>query len=132
MRFALDDAQISASAVDYINLHGTSTPAGDLPELIAVQSVFGDTLDKLHVSATKSMTGHLLGGAGAIEAIASIMSIQKGIIPPTMNCQEVDPLIPANINLTLNTAVKKKVDVAMSNTFGFGGQNAVVMFRRDS
>lgn len=132
MRFALDDAHINASAVDYINLHGTSTPAGDLPELIAVQAVFGDSLDKLHVSATKSMTGHLLGGAGAIEAIASIMSIQKGMIPPTMNCQEVDPLIPANINLTLNTAVRKQVDVAMSNTFGFGGQNAVVMFKKYS
>jgi 3-oxoacyl-[acyl-carrier-protein] synthase II len=132
MRSALDDAQINTSEVDYINLHGTSTPAGDLPELIAVQSVFCDSLDKLHVSATKSMTGHLLGGAGAIEAIASIMSIQKGMIPPTMNCQEVDPLIPVNINLTLNTAVKKQVDVAMSNTFGFGGQNAVVVFKKYS
>ena len=132
MRSSLEDANISASSVDYINLHGTSTPAGDLPELLAVQSVFSDSLDKLHVSATKSMTGHLLGGAGAIEAIATILSIKNGIVPPTMNCQEVDSQIPAAINLTLNTAVKKQVNVAMSNTFGFGGQNAVVVFRRDS
>jgi len=130
MKLTLDDAQIAPDAVDYINLHGTSTPAGDGPELTAVQSVFRNSLDKLHVSSTKSMTGHLLGGAGAIEAIASVLSIRDNIIPPTMNTTEVDPELNVKVDLTLGKAVKKTVNVAMSNTFGFGGHNAVVAFRK--
>lgn len=130
MRMSLEDAHIDAGSVDYINLHATSTPAGDPPELMAVQSVFGDSLDKLHVSATKSMTGHLLGGAGAVEAIIAVLSVQKGIVPPTMSCQNVDPVIPKEINLTLDKPVEKNINVAMSNTFGFGGQNAVVLFKK--
>jgi len=130
MVMALDEAQITPDEVDYINLHATSTPAGDLPELRAVNRLFGKNLDTLHVSATKSMTGHLLGGAGAIEAVASLMAMKHSIIPPTINTQKLDPGIDFPINVTLHTPVKKTINVALSNTFGFGGQNATVAFKK--
>ncbi len=130
MESALKEACISPEEVDYINLHATSTPAGDPPELIAVQQLFSNSLKRLHVSATKSMTGHLLGAAGAIEAIATIMSIKENEIPPTINTTDLDPAIDIKVDLTLQKPVRKPVQVAMSNTFGFGGQNASVVFKR--
>lgn len=130
MAAALEDADVSPSQIDYVNLHGTSTPAGDPPELAAVQRLFQNSLDKLHVSATKSMTGHLLGAAGAIEAIATVLSIKDGVIPPTINTENIDPKIEVKVNLTLGKAVKKDVTLAMSNNFGFGGQNASVLFKK--
>lgn len=130
MRSALEEAGISPSEVDYINTHGTSTPLGDPQELKAIQSVFGEAAYNLNISSTKSMTGHLLGGAGAIEAIASLMAIERGIIPPTINHFTDDPEIDPRLNLTFNTAQKRDVKVALSNTFGFGGHNASVLFRK--
>lgn len=127
---SLKDASIGPDKVDYINLHATSTPVGDLPELKAVGKLFRNNLDKIHVSATKSMTGHLLGGAGAIEAIASILTIKKGIVPPTVNTAKLDSKIDFDIDLTLHKAVKKDVNISLSNTFGFGGQNATIAFRK--
>jgi 3-oxoacyl-[acyl-carrier-protein] synthase II len=130
MRSALEEAGIKPSEVHYINTHGTSTPLGDPQELKAIQSVFGEAAYDLNISSTKSMTGHLLGGAGAIEAIASIMAIETGIIPPTINHFTDDPVIDPKLNLTFNTAQKRDVKVALSNTFGFGGHNASVLFRK--
>lgn len=130
MRAALNDAGIQPEEVDYINTHGTSTPAGDLPEFIGIQSVFGDHIYKMNISSTKSMTGHLLGGAAAIEALACIMAIDKGIVPPTINVTERDPQIDERINLTLGTAQKRDVRCALSNTFGFGGHNSTVIFKK--
>lgn len=130
MRLALQDAGIAASEVDYVNMHATSTPVGDLSEIAAITKMFGNELDRVHLSATKSMTGHLLGAAGAIEAIASIASINEGLIPPTINTQDLDPELPAGIQIVLKEPLKKKVDVAMSNTFGFGGHNGIVVFKR--
>ncbi len=116
--------------MDYINTHGTSTPAGDIPELIGIQGAIGDRIYEANLSSTKSMTGHLLGAAGAIEALACIMAITEGVIPPTINNFNRDPNIDARINLTLNTAQERDVRVAMSNTFGFGGHNATVLLKR--
>ncbi len=130
MRDALKDAKIKPEEVDYVNVHGTSTPAGDLPELKAVTAVLGDHVYDVNISSTKSMTGHLLGAAGAIEALACIMAITKGIIPPTINVETVDPEIDSKLNLTLNKAQKRDVNVALSNTFGFGGHNSTVIFRK--
>ncbi|PYF70699.1 beta-ketoacyl-ACP synthase II [Pedobacter nutrimenti] len=130
MRFALEDAGLQASDVDYLNAHATSTPVGDLSEIKAITRLFEGHTDQLHISATKSMTGHLLGAAGAIEAIASIMAIKHGIVPPTINLTNPDPSIPDNLNIVKHVALKKKVDVAMSNTFGFGGHNGIVVFKR--
>lgn len=130
MQMALNDAGISTSDIDYINVHGTSTPAGDPPELMAIQKLFGDDAYRLNISATKSMTGHLLGAAGAVEAQAAIMAITKGIIPPTINVQELDPVIDPKLNLTLGKAQKRDVRYAMSNTFGFGGHNSSVIFKK--
>lgn len=130
MRAALNDAGIQPEEVDYINTHGTSTPAGDLPELTGIQSVFGDHIYQVNISSTKSMTGHLLGGAAAIEALACIMAIDKGIVPPTINVTERDPQIDERINLTLGTAQKRDVRCALSNTFGFGGHNSTVIFKK--
>ena len=130
MEDAMKEAGISPDQVDYINTHGTSTPAGDIPELIGIQGAIGDRIYEANLSSTKSMTGHLLGAAGAIEALACIMAITEGVIPPTINNFNRDPNIDARINLTLNTAQERDVRVAMSNTFGFGGHNATVLLKR--
>jgi 3-oxoacyl-[acyl-carrier-protein] synthase II len=130
MSRALRDAGIEASAVDYINTHGTSTPLGDTAELKAVMSVFGEQAFKMNISSTKSMTGHLLGAAGAIEAMATILAVKEGIIPPTINQQTIDPEIDPRLNLTFNKMQKRNVDVAISNTFGFGGHNAALVIRK--
>ncbi|MDR0306789.1 MAG: beta-ketoacyl-ACP synthase II [Chitinispirillales bacterium] len=130
METALNDSAINPGEVDYINLHATSTPAGDGPELGAVQRLFKNSLDKLHVSGTKSMTGHLLGGAGALEAAATILSIFNNTIPPTINTVNLDPALDIKVDITLGKAVEKQMNVAMSNTFGFGGQNASTVFKR--
>ncbi len=132
MMNALEDAEMKPEQVDYINVHGTSTPVGDISEAKAIQEVFGEHAYKLNISSTKSITGHLLGAAGAIEAIASIMAIQNGIIPPTINHEEGDndEKIDYNMNFTFNKAQKREVNVALSNTFGFGGHNACLIFKK--
>ncbi len=130
MKHALQDAGLKTSDIEYINVHGTSTPAGDLPELMAIQKLFGDDAYNLNISATKSMTGHLLGAAGAVEAMAAIMSLTEGVIPPTINLQNVDPAIDPKLNLTPNKAQKRDITYAMSNTFGFGGHNSSVIFKK--
>jgi 3-oxoacyl-[acyl-carrier-protein] synthase II len=130
MKNCLENAGISPEEVDAINTHGTSTPLGDVAELKAISRVFGDHAKNININSTKSMTGHLLGAAGAIEAIASILSIQHGIIPPTINHTTVDENIDSKLNLTLNKAQKRTVNIAMSNTFGFGGHNACVVFKK--
>ena len=126
----LENAGLKPSDIDAINTHGTSTPLGDIAELKAVERVFGGHAKKININSTKSMTGHLLGAAGAIEAIASIMSIKFGVVPPTINHTTVDENINPELNLTLNKAQKRDVKVAMSNTFGFGGHNACVVFKQ--
>lgn len=130
MRLALQDAGLNSSQVDYMNMHATSTPVGDLSEIAALTKLFGNDLGSVHFSATKSMTGHLLGAAGAIEAIACIASINKGVIPPTINTQQPDPALPAGVQIVFKDAIDKRVEVAMSNTFGFGGHNGIVVFKR--
>lgn len=130
MEDALTDAGISPSEVDYINVHGTSTPAGDIPEISGVVASFGEHAYKMNISATKSMTGHLLGAAGAVEALACIMAITRGIVPPTINNENLDPLIDPRLNLTLNKAQERTVNCALSNTFGFGGHNSSVVFKK--
>ncbi|MCS6824255.1 MAG: beta-ketoacyl-ACP synthase II [Cytophagaceae bacterium] len=127
---ALQDAGIEPSSVDYINVHGTSTPLGDIAELSAVIQVFKEHAYKLNISSTKSMTGHLLGAAGAIEAIASVLAIKHQIIPPTINHTTPDEQIDTRLNLTLNKAQTRTVNVAMSNTFGFGGHNCSIIFKK--
>ncbi len=130
MEDAIRDSGITPERVDYVNTHGTSTPAGDLPELKGLMATFGEHVYDLNISATKSMTGHLLGAAGAIEALACIMAITKGIVPPTINNFNLDPEIDPKLNLTLNKAQKRDVNYALSNTFGFGGHNASVVFKK--
>ena len=130
MRDAIKDAGIKPEDIDYVNVHGTSTPAGDIPELKAVAGVLGDHVYNVNISSTKSMTGHLLGAAGAAEALACIFAITHGVIPPTINCDNLDPEIDPNLNLTLNKAQKREVRCALSNTFGFGGHNSTVIFRK--
>ena len=130
MQNCIKDAKISQYAVDVINMHGTSTQLGDVAEAKALYDVFGEHLYSMNISSTKSMTGHLLGAAGAIEAIASILSITEGVVPPTINHQTKDEQIDDKINFTFNSAQKRKVNVAMSNTFGFGGHNACVLFKK--
>ena len=127
---SLRDAGIKPEDVDAINTHGTSTPLGDVAELKAITKVFGKHAKNININSTKSMTGHLLGAAGAIEAISSILSINHGIIPPTINHTTVDKDIDPNLNLTLNKSQKREVNIAMSNTFGFGGHNACVVFKK--
>jgi 3-oxoacyl-[acyl-carrier-protein] synthase II len=129
MRMALNDANMNAEDIDYINVHGTSTPVGDIPETKAVQTVFGEHAYKLNISSTKSMTGHLLGAAGAIEAIAGILAMQNQTVPPTINHREFDPAIDERLNLTLHNAQKREIRAVLSNTFGFGGHNASVIFK---
>jgi 3-oxoacyl-[acyl-carrier-protein] synthase II len=130
MKWALEDAGLSANEVDYLNPHATSTPKGDESEMHAVKKFFGEHVSKMSISATKSATGHLLGGAGAIEAIVSLKVIETGTIPPTINTTQIDPEIPEGLNIILGSAVQRNVDVAMSNTFGFGGHNATAVFKR--
>jgi 3-oxoacyl-[acyl-carrier-protein] synthase II len=130
MRLSLEDAGMSPEDIDYINVHGTSTPLGDIAETKAIKEVFGDHAYNLNISSTKSMTGHLLGAAGAIEAIASIKAVQEGIIPPTINFEHEDENIDYNLNLTLNKAQKRTVNAALSNTFGFGGHNSSVIVKK--
>ena len=127
---AMREADVSPEQIDYINAHGTSTPAGDIPELMGIQSAIGDRIFDINISSTKSMTGHLLGAAGAVEALACILAINESIIPPTINNFNRDSNIDERINLTLNTAQNREVNVAMSNTFGFGGHNATVLLKK--
>ncbi|MEO0469132.1 MAG: beta-ketoacyl-ACP synthase II [Bacteroidota bacterium] len=129
MELALEEAQLSPDEVDYLNGHATSTPVGDISEVNAILKVFGEAPSNLKISGTKSMTGHLLGGAGAVEAILSVKSIQEGLIPPTINTEKLDEAIPKNLDIVIGQAREHKVKVAMSNTFGFGGHNAIVLFR---
>lgn len=130
MKETLLDAGMNANEVDYINVHGTSTPLGDVAESRAIQKVFGDHAYKLNISSTKSMTGHLLGAAGAIEAIACILAVKNDIVPPTINHQHEDPELDNKLNFTLNKAQKREVRAALSNTFGFGGHNTSAIFRK--
>ena len=132
MKNALEDAEMSPEEVDYINVHGTSTPVGDISEAKAIKEVFGEHAFELNISSTKSMTGHLLGAAGAVESIASILAIKNGIVPPTINHAEGDndENIDYNLNFTFNKAQKREINVALSNTFGFGGHNACVIFKK--
>lgn len=132
MKNCLENAGLNPEDVDHINTHGTSTPLGDVAELKAITAVFGDHAKKININSTKSMTGHLLGAAGAIEAIASILAIEHGIVPPTINHTTVDENIDPELNLTLNKAQKRDVKVAMSNTFGFGGHNACMIFKKSN
>jgi 3-oxoacyl-[acyl-carrier-protein] synthase II len=130
MKLALNDACIKPEDIDYINVHGTSTPLGDVSETKAIVDVFGEHAYKLNISSTKSMTGHLLGAAGAIEAIASIMAVMNDIVPPTINLKVPDPEIDQKLNLTLDELKKRRVNYAISNTFGFGGHNASVVIKK--
>ena len=130
MKLALEEAGINPEEVDYINVHGTSTPLGDIAELKAIKSVFGESVYNVNISSTKSMTGHLLGAAGAVEILACIDAMQNGIVPPTINFETEDPEIDYKMNLTLNKAQKREVNVAMSNTFGFGGHNSTLVLKK--
>jgi len=130
MKNCLENAGLNPEDVDAINTHGTSTPLGDVAELKAITEVFGSHAKNININSTKSMTGHLLGAAGAIEAISAILSMEHGIVPPTINHTTVDENIDPELNLTLNKAQKREVKVAMSNTFGFGGHNACVLFKK--
>jgi len=130
MKVALEDANMLPSDIDYINVHGTSTPLGDIAESKAILSVFGENAYNLNISSTKSMTGHLLGGAGAIEALACILAVGEDIIPPTINHFTDDPEFDPNLNFTFNVAQKRTVRAALSNTFGFGGHNGSVIFKK--
>ena len=130
MKQAINEAGLKPSDVDYINVHGTSTPLGDVAETKAILTLFGEQAYKLNISATKSMTGHLLGAAGAVEAIATTMAVVHDIIPPTINFRNPDPAIDQNLNLTLNKAQQRTVNVALSNNFGFGGHNASILIRK--
>lgn len=127
---ALEDAGIKAEDIDYINTHGTSTPLGDIGEIKAIQKVFGSHAYKLNISSTKSMTGHLLGAAGAVESIACLLAINESVIPPTINHFTDDPELDPKLNMTFNAAQHRKVNIALSNTFGFGGHNFSILFRK--
>jgi 3-oxoacyl-[acyl-carrier-protein] synthase II len=130
MQNALDEAGIKPEEVDYINTHGTSTPLGDIGEIKAIQAVFGEQAYKMNISSTKSMTGHLLGAAGAIEALACIMAIKEGVVAPTINHFTDDDGLDARLNLTFNKAQKREIKIALSNTFGFGGHNASIILKK--
>ena len=130
MRFALEEAGLSTSEIDYINVHGTSTPLGDIAETIAIKTVFGEDAYNLNIGSTKSMTGHLLGAAGAIEAIACIKAVETDIVPPTINFETEDPEIDYKLNFTFHKAQKREVRAALSNTFGFGGHNTSIIFSK--
>ena len=132
MQNALEDAGLNPEDIDYINVHGTSTHVGDISEVKAIKDVFGEHAYKLNISSTKSMTGHLLGAAGAVEALASVMAVKDNIVPPTINHEEddKDEEIDYNLNFTFNKAQEREVRAALSNTFGFGGHNACVIFKK--
>ena len=130
MRNCLNDGKINVNEVDAINTHGTSTPLGDIAELKAISNVFGKHAPNININSTKSMTGHMLGASGAIEAISVILSMQNKIVPPTINHKNIDDNIDQNLNLTLNTAQNREINIAMSNTFGFGGHNACLLFKK--
>lgn len=132
MTRALQDAEMKPEDIDYINVHGTSTPVGDRSEALAIKDVFGEHAYKLNISSTKSMTGHLLGAAGAVEALFSVKAVEEDIVPPTINHEEGDddPEIDYNLNFTFNKAQKRTVRAALSNTFGFGGHNACVIVKK--
>lgn len=130
MKYALEDAHMKPEDIDYINVHGTSTPLGDVQEAKAIQYVFGDHAYNLNISSTKSMTGHLLGAAGAIEAIATILAIKHGIVPPTINFTTADPDLDPKLNFTFNKAQHREIRAAISNTFGFGGHNTSAVFKK--
>lgn len=130
MKNALIEAGVKPEEVDYINTHGTSTPLGDFGEIKAIQNIFGEHSYKLNISSTKSMTGHLLGAAGAIETLACILALDEGIIPPTINYFDDDDELDKKLNLTVNKAQKRKVNVAISNTFGFGGHNVSIVLKK--
>ncbi len=130
MKAALEDAELEITDMDHINTHGTSTPLGDISEPLAIKTLFGEHAYKISINSTKSMTGHLLGAAGAIEAIATILAVQNDVVPPTINHEELDPRIDDKLDFTFNVAKKRTVDVALSNTFGFGGHNASLIFKK--
>jgi 3-oxoacyl-[acyl-carrier-protein] synthase II len=130
MKQAITEAGLKPEDIDYINVHGTATPLGDIAETRAIVKLFGEHAYKMNISATKSMTGHLLGAAGAIEAIATIMAVVNDIVPPTINLKNLDPAIDPKLNLTPNKAQHRPVRAALSNTFGFGGHNASVLIRK--
>ena len=132
MKNALEDAELAPEAVDYINVHGTSTPVGDISESKAIKAVFGDHAYDLNISSTKSMTGHLLGAAGAVEALFCVKAVETNMVPPTINHEEGDndPEIDYNLNFTFNKAQEREVNVALSNTFGCGGHNAGIIVKK--
>jgi 3-oxoacyl-[acyl-carrier-protein] synthase II len=130
LKWALEEAQLNPTDIDYINVHGTSTPLGDVAELKAISAVFGEHAYNMNISSTKSMTGHLLGGAGAAESVATIMAMNHNLVPPTINHFTDDENIDARLNLTFNKAQSKNINYALSNTFGFGGHNATVVFKK--
>ena len=130
MKYALEDAEMNANEIDYVNVHGTSTPLGDIAETKAIIKVFGEHAYDLNISSTKSMTGHLLGAAGAIESIASILAVQNDIIPPTINHFTDDDELDSKLNFTFNEPQKREVRAALCNTFGFGGHNASLIFKK--
>jgi 3-oxoacyl-[acyl-carrier-protein] synthase II len=130
MKAAIEDAEINIEDIDYINTHGTSTPAGDIVEPKAIVSLFGEHAYKLNINSTKSMTGHLLGGAGAVEAISTILSVKNDIIPPTINHFTDDPDIDSKLNFTFDKAHERVVNYGLTNTFGFGGHNASLIFKK--
>ena len=132
MQAALDDAGMKPEDIDYINVHGTSTHVGDISEAKAIKQLFGEHAYKLNISSTKSMTGHMLGAAGAAEALFSLLAVQNDIVPPTINHEEgdEDPELDYNLNFTFNKAQKRTVNAALSNTFGFGGHNACVIIKK--
>ena len=131
MQLAMEDAGITPAEVDYINAHGTSTPLGDIAEVRAIQRVWGEDAYRLNISSTKSMTGHMMGGAGAVEAMACVMALKEGIVPPTINHEEgdEDEQIDYRLNFTFNKAQKRNLRYALSNTFGFGGHNTCILFK---
>jgi 3-oxoacyl-[acyl-carrier-protein] synthase II len=130
MLAALEDAEITPDQIDYVNVHGTSTPLGDIAEVKAIQAVFGDHAYNMNISSTKSMTGHLLGAAGAIEAVACVMSVKHDIVPPTINHFTDDPGLDPKLNFTFHTPQKRTVNIALSNTFGFGGHNTSIIVKK--
>jgi len=129
---ALEDAEMQPEDIDYINVHGTSTPVGDISEVKAIKDVFGEHAYKLNISSTKSMTGHMLGAAGAMEALASVLAVKNDMVPPTINHEEgdEDEQIDYSLNFTFGKAQKREVRAALSNTFGFGGHNACAIFKK--
>ena len=130
MLAAIEDAEINPEAIDYVNVHGTSTPLGDIAEVKAIEEVFGEHAHNLNISSTKSMTGHLLGAAGAIEAIACVLSVKENVVPPTINNTIPDPALDEKLNFTFNKAEKRTVNIALSNTFGFGGHNTSIIVKK--